>query len=280
MPRAVARLKYPINYPHDVAKLRLEYDTPAPVTVDVDAIRRFEEGRIIYESPLIDYHSYLRLIQPIVRDGLVGEWLFFEGAGDVLHDTSGQGNHGTIYGMTWQQLETGKWVGYFDGVDDYVWVPYSASLDFGGVTNLTVEKICKLNKKGVEQYSGREKQFLIGYDSYDDSWAFWLHIGGGWRGLRDLPKTFTPEIGRWVHLVGVYDGSKIRLYVNGVVDRERTQAGGLDDVDTGLAIGRRGGEALNFWNGAIALVRIYNRVLSPDEIQQLYELAKLIVPLG
>jgi Concanavalin A-like lectin/glucanases superfamily len=37
----------------------------------------------------------------VTRDGLVGEWLFQEGQGTTAYDTSGNGNHGTIYGATW-----------------------------------------------------------------------------------------------------------------------------------------------------------------------------------
>jgi len=36
-----------------------------------------------------------------VPDGLVGWWKFDEGIGNVIHDYSGNGNHGTIYGGQW-----------------------------------------------------------------------------------------------------------------------------------------------------------------------------------
>jgi len=156
----------------------------------------------------------------------------------------------------------------FDGTDDYVEVPFSSSLDFGGMTELTVEMLCLLRSKGAERYTGRHIQFLIGYDNQDDSWAWWLHIGGAWVGLRGLEKTFTPKTGEWVHLCGVYDGSEMRMYVNGELDRSKAQTGGLDDADTMIAVGRRGTQDLNYWDGFIALVRIYTRPLTLEEIRR------------
>ena len=63
-----------------------------------------------------------------LKQGLVGYWTFDEGSGTDLHDYSGNENHGITYGGP-------QWVngvsGYaleFDGVDDYVLIPNSASL--------------------------------------------------------------------------------------------------------------------------------------------------------
>ena len=63
-----------------------------------------------------------------------------------------------------------------------------------------------------------------------------------------------------------YDGSSMRLYVNGVLVSTRAQTGSTA-VSTGLLqIGGNGvwGE---YFSGAIDEVRIYNRALSAAEIQ-------------
>ena len=280
MPRALARLKYPINYPHDVAKLRLEYDTPSPVTVDVDAIRRFEEGRIIYETPLIDYHSYLKLVQPIVRDGLVAEWLFFEGAGDVLHDTSGQGNHGTIYGSTWQKLDTGKWVLYHDGVDDYEEVPYSTSLNVSA--SFTLETLVKTDVGGHEGVIGITSD---GRYAYFDGFFIRKHAGESrYRYCVNIDGTRYPITGSyiidgaWHHLIFTFDGATVAIYEDGILRVTKSIAGSVVIPTRPLRIGLL--PYLSYFVGYIALARLYNRSLTEDEISELYELAKLIVPLG
>jgi len=52
-------------------------------------------------------------------DGLVGAWKFDEGSGTIAYDSSGNNNHGTIYGATWVDGKFGKAL-QFDGIDDYV----------------------------------------------------------------------------------------------------------------------------------------------------------------
>lgn len=58
----------------------------------------------------------------IGEPGLVGNWLFYNGAGDVLHDFSGYENHGDIIGPKWVDGSFG-WGLDFDGVDDRVKLP-------------------------------------------------------------------------------------------------------------------------------------------------------------
>ena len=65
-------------------------------------------------------------------ENLAGAWLFNEGAGDTVKDSSGNGNHGTIAGgePQWVDSEIGMSM-EFDGVDDYIEIPDSESLGVG-----------------------------------------------------------------------------------------------------------------------------------------------------
>ena len=82
------------------------------------------------------------------EEGLKGYWNFNEGEGTTLNDLSGNGNHGTIYGATWntdvpvpgctdpyadnynadanvddgscEYPDNGNYALSFDGVDDYI----------------------------------------------------------------------------------------------------------------------------------------------------------------
>ncbi len=69
-----------------------------------------------------------------------------------------------------------------------------------------------------------------------------------------------------VHLAATYDGATQRLYVNGVQVSSRAQTGAMTTSASPLRIGGNGvwGE---FFQGRIDEVRMYNRALSPAEIQ-------------
>ena len=73
----------------------------------------------------------------------------------------------------------------------------------------------------------------------------------------------------WHHYVFTYDGTVGRIYLNGVLDAESTVV--LNTQGTLFSIGRRanGNQTLEYFQGAIDDVRVYNRVLSMAEIQLL-----------
>jgi hypothetical protein len=81
------------------------------------------------------------------------------------------------------------------------------------------------------------------------------------------------DVGRWVHLVGVYDRetSKTWLYVNGT----RIGDGTLNtawDATGGLALGRgkAAGVPAQYWAGSVDDTRLYTGTLDQDQIAKLY----------
>lgn len=91
--------------------------------------------------------------------------------------------------------------------------------------------------------------------------------GGSWNGTSHEAKEPVPadDVGSWVHLATVYDGTTWRLYRNG----EEVATGGdvgAVTVDAEWAIGARARLADRHFEGEIDDVRLYNRPLSPAEI--------------
>ena len=82
-----------------------------------------------------------------ITDGLVAEWHFDEGSSNILTDSSGNGNDGTIYGATWTTNGKFGTALQFDG-NDYIVIPDSPELSGGAGKNMTVEFWFNTNKQG------------------------------------------------------------------------------------------------------------------------------------
>ena len=215
-----------------------------------------------------------------VIDGVVGAWHFDEGSGNIAHDTSGEGNDGTLYdgnttnddGNTPPQWIDGKFgkALELDGEDDYVDVPDSESFNY--LSEISIELWVK--NTGIST----QGQNLIHTPS--NIWI--LHYRGGGFYLKAEDGTVSDYLGWdttlpsgvWLHLVATWDGSTMRLYIN---DEKQTTEKSFDGGTTGrlaapsnVLIGKHFNNPHPWFNGTIDEVLIYNRSLSEEEISDLY----------
>src|SRR5438128_8290987 len=74
------------------------------------------------------------------------------------------------------------------------------------------------------------------------------------------------SLNAWTHVAAAYDGSSMKLFINGVQAASRTQTGVMTASSGPL---RLGGNALfgQYFSGTLDDVRVYNRALSASEIQ-------------
>ncbi|MCK4626068.1 MAG: LamG domain-containing protein, partial [Phycisphaerae bacterium] len=155
------------------------------------------------------------------REGLVACWKFDEGKGNRLLDTSGNGNHGTIHGATWTKGRVGGGL-RFDGVDDYVEVLKSASLN-GPKKEITLMCWIKILPTGrytiLERWPygpGQQRCLELDVDTDAKCVQFALSPDGGIAKWHKRPWLIQADV--WAHVAATSDGKAIRVYVNGRPD--------------------------------------------------------------
>jgi len=205
--------------------------------------------------------------------GLVGYWSFNEGIGPYAGDSSGNRNQGTLTnGPTWVDGKRGKALS-FDGSNDYV--------DAGGAILDTVTNKFTVSvwvKNGV----GNQGTFFVANtastgDLYDwglynafGSNVYCFYIKNVSNVIVNSCSTSLATVGMWIHVVGVYYGTNTSIYISGVQEDSDIQTGNVKDTGYNTRIGRWT-DTLPFFRGAVDEVRVYNRALTPSEVEGLYK---------
>jgi hypothetical protein len=81
------------------------------------------------------------------------------------------------------------------------------------------------------------------------------------------PATINAVQGEWNHVAGVYDGSALKSYRNGVLQTTNTGPSGASAVATGQL--RLGSGNSYRWDGGIKHVFIFNKALDAEQIASL-----------
>lgn len=211
-----------------------------------------------------------------LNNGLVGYWSFDEGSGTIAHDSSGYGNHGTVYGgAAWAEGVSGGALS-FDGIDDYVDCGNDESIKPTGAMTVTgwfkgaSSSATYAGGVGTMGNSGARGYFLAMRPLAGD-------LDHACAAIAANPTTLVwvqdnrhdPQ--HWAHYAVVYQPSeRLALYRNGEIVDENTDVPAAQYQGNGISLklGNRG-DGLGDFAGQIDEVRIYSRALSQEEIQQL-----------
>jgi glucose/arabinose dehydrogenase len=199
------------------------------------------------------------------QPGPVAAYAFNEGSGATAADASGNGNGGTLSGAAW--TGTGKFGGAlsFDGVNDWVTVNDTPSLDL--TNGMTVEawvqpRVLKGSWRAVTVKEGAAVVYGLHANAAANRPAGRVLVNGASYDARGTPL----PANTWSHLAATYDGAVLRLYVNGSEVGTRAVSGSVAASAGALRIGGNS-LAAEWFGGVIDEVRIYNRALVPTEIQ-------------
>lgn len=199
-------------------------------------------------------------------------WHLDESSGTTAVDTSGNANHGTINGATRTSGRFGRAL-RFDGVDDSVFIARSATLEPAAVT---VEGWVRgSTSPGAFKHiisQGAYQCEVASYGLYtgtDGGVAFYLSNGSDDQ-LAISPQA-PPAIwdGAWHHVAGTFDGTTVRLFVDGVeigAGTATTTSIGYGLPNRSGQLGAFGGGCMLNWAGDLDEPRIWSRALSATEL--------------
>ncbi len=216
------------------------------------------------------------------NSSLVAYYKFDDGSGSNATDSSGNSLHGNITNLTsdalWVPGVRGRALS-FDGQSNYV------NISFGQKMNLTNAVTVEFWFYGIAP--GNFSTIFLSKGNYTKSAtaSFWF----GYQNDSDLnffvnnvslaPTAWTGAVHiserTWVHVAGVYNGSNASLFINGVyANSSRRSLAPINMTGESLYLGRayfatpNSDYGYGSWrfNGSLDELRIWNRALSPEEV--------------
>ena len=186
-------------------------------------------------------------------------------SGDNFVSADGKGHVCTVAGALWQP--DGR---EFDGTDDTINVPAHASLDI--TETLTLITWVKHDIAGSEIFLGKrvdgsDDAYQLSTEAATEKITFIIWVS-------DVAVVLTGDTGltldTWECVAGVYNKVDLRVYKAGVLDSTpKAETGSIDVTTDDVTVGRAFNTSFS-WDGTIGETWIYNRALSPQEVQDIY----------
>jgi len=227
----------------------------------------------------------------IVTNGLLEYWdasqlrSYPRDGSSTWSDVSGRGKNLTLYnGTVWTSASGGGFT--FDATDDYAIVgPVSTNGNIYSTSGITIAAWVYSN-----YFLGNRAIVFIGDPTSGSAFGpvLFVDAGGGNVNLRFALQNSSGTTGTATatnyfsystnqYVVGTYDQSTIRVYLNGVERATSALSGAIRFISSlYLKIGDSGtsGGDFNTWNGRIYSTKIYNRALTAIEVLSNYNATK------
>ena len=227
----------------------------------------------------------LFMLTPLVTsadfsEGLILNFSFDEGEGDIAGDISGNGHNGTIDNPQWVDGKFGKAL-KFNGAGSGMFVTVE-STDALNVNECTF--MAWINAEtwdgtrqivGKSVHGGCSGRAQYGLFSEGGTFKLRFETEGGRADINaDLPET-----GKWLHVAFTNDGETATLYIDGESVADGAVPGAQKSIDDPLRIAQDCDRPNNVFAGMIDEVRLWNRALSQDDINILKDLNAVVTPV-
>jgi len=218
-----------------------------------------------------------------LRQGLVGAWCPSVqrcGSGFTLPDLSGYGNNGSLVNMDpgtdWVASRSGLAID-FDGSNDYVELQNNPSVNNGVTVSLwakwasTGSNIYYPNmfiKSAASTWSSPYCDYMLRLEGNAKKLNCAVGDAGNSASILNGTTTITVD-NIWRHCCFTYDLQTMRIFLDGKDDGSKSRIGTIPSSTFPTYIGARQGFG-EWFNGQLDDIRIYNRALTPSEVQLLY----------
>lgn len=173
-----------------------------------------------------------------------------------FHQPSGQYNYGV----------------QFDGIDDYINISYNSEYAFSSAMSVsTWAKFLPMADDGsptarllVKHSDGFTDGTSRYYLSFNDNTQLLNFVVGNATKKQTLTSDISVNDGNWHHIVGTYDGTDVKLYVNGSLMSSESLGGNLDTSTEPIYIGKDDGDRP--FNGSLDNMMLFDRALNLTEI--------------
>jgi len=219
----------------------------------------------------------------IVTSGLVlnldaGFTPSYPRSGSTWSDVSTSSNNATLFNTPTFSSTSSGILQFDDNSSEYATAPNLGDLNVWTVEvwfRLTTSLTNKVTSLVCNQFNLVNKlNFSVGTNNAPGSYNLVVgFFNGAWRNTTG----FAPSTNVWYQVVGTYDGSTIRQYVNGSASGGTLNYVGTPQSGGGVRIMRRWDEttsASNLVDGDLSIVRIYNRALSSTEVLSNFDSTK------
>jgi hypothetical protein len=200
-----------------------------------------------------------------LRAGLVAFWRLDETSGDRL-DASGNGHTLTPAGTVGSAAGVIGNAATIDGTE-FNYLAGSAVVTFGGSSSPT----SPISMSIWVYPAGVDLQPCFNQGTGPATPGQMLGIGDGYASFTVDANTHSASggssavAGAWNHIVGTFDGTTVRVYVNGTLDAEATSPADYSESN-GIYLG----DTISSNAQRLDLAGVWSRALSPAEVAQLY----------
>ncbi|MBI5372032.1 MAG: PKD domain-containing protein [Sphingobacteriales bacterium] len=196
-----------------------------------------------------------------------------------FNDATGNNNNGKQNAVQFTSDRTGKSNSacYFNGASSYIELPYSPLFNFSPKSDFSISLWVS-----PDQGNSWPAQALIvkspyHHDFNQSIWTYGIYLynyramsGYAYTHLLNSYTSFTSS-SCWYHITVTYSRGNWRMYING---KEESGSGNEPDLigndsRARLVIGKKGASRGDWFKGKLDEIRIYNRVLTPEEIKSL-----------